>query len=294
MTKKPLISIGMPVYNGEKHINQAIQSILAQTERNFRLIISDNCSTDQTLEICQHYARIDERVSVTSSERNEGPIYNFLNVVKNVNTPYFMWAAHDDVWSEDWIEKLLCLHDDSTALTFGSVINISEDGTELGTYTPKNFRRNSKRSQIEFFLEEDTEGKANLIYGIYKTEHVVNLAPRAFGELEFADDMLFVFLILQYGDILIAETPKLYKRVTPRVWYWSDLRKIVSRLLMLERMKTYYYYFKRVNNKNLKIVFLILLPIKYFMSLYINFRILGLRLLSLMKNLFLRTLRISN
>ena len=294
MTDKPLITIGMPVYNGEKHINQALQSILAQTERNFRLIISDNCSTDKTLEICQYYARIDERVSVTSSERNEGPIYNFLNVVQNVNTPYFMWAAHDDVWSEDWIEKLLYLHDGSTALTFGSVINISEDGTELGTYTPKNFRRNSKRSQLEFFLEEDTKGKANLIYGIYKTEHVVNLAPRALGELDFADDMLFVFLILQHGDIMITTTTKLFKRVTPRVCRWGNLRKIVSRLLMLERIRTYYYYYKRVKNKNLKVLFFTLLPIKYFLSLSVNFRILGLRLLSLMKNLFLRALRINN
>ena len=58
----PKVRIGMPVYNGEKFIREAIDSLLAQTFSDFELIISDNCSTDKTQEICKEYASKDPRV----------------------------------------------------------------------------------------------------------------------------------------------------------------------------------------------------------------------------------------
>ena len=58
----PKISIGMPVYNGEKYIKGAIDSLLAQTFTDFELIISDNCSTDKTSQICNEYALKDSRI----------------------------------------------------------------------------------------------------------------------------------------------------------------------------------------------------------------------------------------
>src|SRR5450756_379047 len=65
-----LVSIGMPVYNGEETIAVALDSLLAQTYRNFELHISDNCSTDNTGEICERYLGLDPRISYTRNERN--------------------------------------------------------------------------------------------------------------------------------------------------------------------------------------------------------------------------------
>jgi glycosyltransferase involved in cell wall biosynthesis len=80
MTAKPLISIGMPAYNGEQYIRKALDSLLAQDYGNFELIISDNASTDATLQICREYAEKDQRIRVCVQSRNIGPIANFRAV----------------------------------------------------------------------------------------------------------------------------------------------------------------------------------------------------------------------
>jgi glycosyltransferase involved in cell wall biosynthesis len=61
-TRRPTVSVGMPVYNGERYLEEALQSILTQTFEDFELIISDNASTDRTGEICRAYAEKDDRI----------------------------------------------------------------------------------------------------------------------------------------------------------------------------------------------------------------------------------------
>lgn len=62
MTKQPRVSIGIPVYNGENYLAEALDSLLRQSFGDFELLISDNASTDRTQEICQDYAARDARV----------------------------------------------------------------------------------------------------------------------------------------------------------------------------------------------------------------------------------------
>ena len=81
MMDEPLVTIGMPVRNGVDQIRVAIDSLLAQTHRNLRLIISDNCSTDDTFEICNAYAREDSRVTVVRQPQNLGICGNFRFVL---------------------------------------------------------------------------------------------------------------------------------------------------------------------------------------------------------------------
>ena len=73
---KPLVSIGMPVYNSEQHIRQALDSVLAQDYEHFELIISDNASTDRTREVCLEYAARDKRIRYYQNERNMGIAWN--------------------------------------------------------------------------------------------------------------------------------------------------------------------------------------------------------------------------
>lgn len=104
---KPLVSIGMPVYNGEKYIRQALDSLLAQDYEGFELIISDNASTDSTQGICLEYEKRDQRVSYHRNDRNRGSAWNFNHVVELSCGEYFMWAAHDDWWEKTFISKCL-------------------------------------------------------------------------------------------------------------------------------------------------------------------------------------------
>lgn len=270
----PIITIGMPVFNGEKYIANAIETLLEQTESRFKLIISDNASTDSTFSICQKYASADARIQLIKNEINKGPLYNFLNVLMLADTQYFMWAAHDDYWCADWIEKLVGLHDENTSITFGSVKNITLEKTLIRTYSPPSFRSDSKGSNISYYLEEDTKGKANLIYGVYKTNIIQKIAKRILGELKYADDMLFIYQFLQFGDIKTDHSTFLFKRVTYYPMPELTLIFIIKRLLLFDRLQSYFCYVRRSRGHLLKLLIFVLLPVKYLASLVVNLAIL--------------------
>jgi len=103
MQNKPLITIGMPVYNGGKHIRRALNSILSQTYRDFELIISDNASTDETSTICREYAVNDGRIRYVRQPANRGAMANFRFVLQEANSKFFMWSAADDIRSPDFL-----------------------------------------------------------------------------------------------------------------------------------------------------------------------------------------------
>ena len=100
-----MISIGLPVYNGDKYLTRAIESILMQTHQNLELIISDNASNDETRDICEHYKNIDRRVRYKRNNANIGAAKNFNNTFALANGKYFRWMAHDDVCAPSYLEE---------------------------------------------------------------------------------------------------------------------------------------------------------------------------------------------
>lgn len=106
----PLISVGIPVYNGEQFLERAINSLQRQDYPNFEIVISDNCSTDTTPEICRRLAAGDERIQYHRNRENIGAVKNFVKVFELSRGEYFMWAAHDDLWDPrclSYLEKEL-------------------------------------------------------------------------------------------------------------------------------------------------------------------------------------------
>ncbi len=99
------IDILLATYNGEKFVKEQIESILSQTYENFNLIISDDASTDNTLNILEEYEKKDTRIKVFKKEKNKGLIDNFEFLLKNVTSDYFMFSDQDDIWKKDKIEK---------------------------------------------------------------------------------------------------------------------------------------------------------------------------------------------
>ncbi len=93
----PRVSIGMPVYNGENYLRQAVESLLAQTFEDFELIISDNASNDATESICKEFAQKDKRIRYYRANKNHGASWNHEFVIRKATAPYFKLAAHDDV-----------------------------------------------------------------------------------------------------------------------------------------------------------------------------------------------------
>ncbi|MBI4807411.1 MAG: glycosyltransferase family 2 protein [Nitrosomonadales bacterium] len=116
----PTVSIGLFIYNAEKTLRAAIDSILDQSFKDFELVISDNASTDDTEKICREYAQKDSRIRYIRQQTNQGASRNLQIVFDEARGEYFMWAAHDDIRSLDFLElnlKFLQSHPDYVAST---------------------------------------------------------------------------------------------------------------------------------------------------------------------------------
>ncbi|MCP3951990.1 MAG: glycosyltransferase family 2 protein [Desulfobacterales bacterium] len=103
--KMPSVSIGLPVYNGENYLREALDSLLAQTYTDFELIISDNASNDATQAICEEFSARDRRVRYFRAELNHGASWNHTFVINKAKAPLFKLAAHDDVCLSLHLEK---------------------------------------------------------------------------------------------------------------------------------------------------------------------------------------------
>src|SRR5215813_5507947 len=89
VSNRPLVSIGLPVYNEERFLRETIESLLAQDFQDFELIISDNASSDGTEKICREFVVLDRRVRYERSEANRGAFVNFDRVFELASGKYF-------------------------------------------------------------------------------------------------------------------------------------------------------------------------------------------------------------
>lgn len=160
-TNQALVSIGMPVFNGERFIKQALDSLIAQTFADFELIISDNGSTDGTEAICRAYANKDGRIRYHRNARNIGGAPNHNRVLKRAKGKYFRWAHHDDVCAPEYLARcveilerrltvVLCYPKTTMIDECGNFVRDVEDGLHLPETSPidryKSFHRRFRRN----------------------------------------------------------------------------------------------------------------------------------------------------
>jgi glycosyltransferase involved in cell wall biosynthesis len=126
----PSVSIGLPVFDGERFLARAIESILAQDYGDFELVISDNGSTDATPEIARGFAARDDRVTYLRHEVNRGAAWNYNHLVAITSAPLFKWAAHDDELRPAWLGRCVAALDDApdAALAYTRRVKIDADG----------------------------------------------------------------------------------------------------------------------------------------------------------------------
>jgi glycosyltransferase involved in cell wall biosynthesis len=134
----PLVSIGFPVYNGERYMAGALDSLLAQELEDFELIICDNASEDATGEIARQYAARDARVRYHRNDRNLGLARNFNRVFELSSGRYFAWAAHDDLHAKEWLRVCAGVleSDPEAVLCATGVAIMDEDGRVFSEWRP--------------------------------------------------------------------------------------------------------------------------------------------------------------
>ena len=202
MNRVPRLSIGLPVYNGEDYVGQALDALLGQTFEDFELIISDNASTDETGDICQLYAKQDSRIRYILQPENLGLARNHNFVFQQSRGELFKWAAADDLYGQDLLQRCVEALDEHPevvlAHSWEAAIDASGTVTQSFEYplatdsqsAPERFRSilfgssglfESRDPAVRGFVRVDNQGilRACDEYGVIRAEVMRRIAPQA-------------------------------------------------------------------------------------------------------------------
>ncbi len=217
----PLVSVGIPVYNGEKFIRKSIESVLNQTFTNFELIISDNTSTDSTSTICEEYAKKDKRIKYIKQKKNINLLPNYNFVLSKAQSKYFVWLESDDIWESMFLEKNLeILESDKNFVAsignieyYGNVVENDKSGGILSKF--RNYVKHSESLDPKFKYVHPVSGKfeekinfylrfnrASGIYAVYRTDV---LKKSTIKTPISSWDLIIILNALRYGDLHVFD-----------------------------------------------------------------------------------------
>lgn len=197
--KQPKVSVGMPVYNGEKYIRRAIESVLAQEYTNFELVISDNASKDKSPEIYKEYAKKDKRIRFSRNKKNIGLHNNFEKVVKMSKGQYFMWFADDDFLHPKFLSTIigeLEKHKEFGVCMCGTK-RIDEDDKVIDTITYRKKENPNQMTNYQLMKKLSTPGETHYLFccGIFRTD-IIKKAMPMYNEVPGQDQLLMCALSL--------------------------------------------------------------------------------------------------
>ena len=219
MNSTPLVTIGLPVYDSEKHLRQSMDSLLAQTYADFALIISDNASTDGTQRICQEYAASDARVTYTRNERNIGNPGNFNRVFGLTTTKYLKWSTADDFWEPTFLERAMGVMeaDESIVLCYPKSFIVDDAGLNPQPYEDR--LHLMQDDPVDRFLKLITTiGLAHQHLGVIRTAQLRR--THLLGKHVGSDINLLAELTL-YGKFYEYPERLFYRRFHPKSGSWD-------------------------------------------------------------------------
>ncbi len=189
------IAIGLPVYNGERYLALALESLLAQTFGDFELLISDNGSTDATPEIARSFAARDSRIKYHREDTNRGAAWNFNYVFQQTTGVYFKWAACDDVYAPDFLRqcKEALDRDKAAVLAFSETEFIDESG-RIAAHKPQTTSFSSSRVSERFRAAAVADHACFDIFGLIR-RNVLARTP-GLGAFASSDRVLLTELVL--------------------------------------------------------------------------------------------------
>ncbi|MEB3291700.1 MAG: glycosyltransferase family A protein [Synechococcales bacterium] len=218
-TLAPKVMIGLPVYNGENYLEQALQSILAQTYTNLQVIVGDNASSDRTEEIIRSYMAQDDRILYYRHEHNIGaaPNYNFVfQKALERGATYFKWAAHDDLMAPSFVESCVEVleRNPSLAIAHSRALSMEADGEISGNFDYE-IRLDGKTAADRFMRIMWTPGYFTEIFGVMR----VDLMRQTRLQGSFAgSDRSFMAEMLLLGSVGYVERYLFTRRDHPQAY----------------------------------------------------------------------------
>ena len=170
MSLTPRLTIGLPVYNGEKYLAQSLDALLGQSYQDFELIIADNASTDGTADICQRYVQQDSRVRYIRQPQNVGLAPNHNLVVEQARGELFKWAASDDLYARELIERCVDALDEHPDVVLAHCWSARIDGSGAVTHVYKYPLNTSSAQAPERFRSLLFGSGGDDDYGVIRTK----------------------------------------------------------------------------------------------------------------------------
>ncbi|MCG3118828.1 MAG: hypothetical protein ALAOOOJD_01103 [bacterium] len=202
------------MYNAGQYLEEALDSILAQTFEDFELIISDNGSTDNTEAICWSYVRRDQRIRYFRSATNMGAAWNFNRVFELATGKYFKWTAHDDQYAPNYLARLVEVFEKAPAavvLCYPKTTLIDKDGNAIKIYEDKlDLREASAHQRLLHFFRE--VWLCNAVYGLIRPAALRQ--TRGLDKFVGADRILLMELAL-LGEFWEIPEPLFLRRRHP-------------------------------------------------------------------------------
>lgn len=201
----PIVTIGLVTYNRCDELVVAVNSVLNQTLLNWRLIISDDYSTDETESICLDFAKVDSRITYIKHTKI-GMTANFNWVLSNTSTKYFMWLCDDDYLQENYLEN--------------NIVELENDLNLIcSAGLTKSFNRHSSKNSIEIFFQLEMQSRIKRIveyikcvdkniylFGVFRHEVVKNTnIPDV-----YCSDLIWVAHISLLGKMKIISNTALF------------------------------------------------------------------------------------
>lgn len=207
------IDILLATYNGEKFVKEQIESILNQTYENFNLIISDDASTDNTLNILEEYEKKDTRIKVFKKEKNKGLIDNFEFLLKNVTSDYFMFSDQDDIWKKDKIEKSINkLKEENSGLVYTDLEIVDE---KLNVIYPSYWKYKQIYKKIKKYNNFEALYLNNFVTGctiLAKSKYIKDILPLPRNSKFVLHDYWTALIISAKDKISYVEEPTIQYR----------------------------------------------------------------------------------
>ena len=271
----PRVSIGMPLYQAERYLEETLATILAQTFRDFELIISDNASTDRTEEICRRHMALDDRISYSRNERNMGAAYNYNRVVHLARGEYFKHAAYDDLLAPTYLERLVELlnREPDVVLAYPNCCVIDGNGEPLASapaVTDLVSRDASPHVRLERYIPRGgAAGMCDPVFGLFRTAVLRQTAilgsyvsadaillgeTMLYGQVENVPETLFFERYHERGSVISNPSidqryawfdPAIRPRASNRLYHWRWLIELVraihrAPLSWTERLRCYF------------------------------------------------------
>lgn len=212
-SRAPLVTIGVPVYNGASYLTRTIESLLRQTLADFELLIADNASTDGTQALCERFASEDRRVRYVRHPFNIGAPRNWNCLVDLARGEYFKWASANDFVAPTMLAR--CVEtmraESSVVLCYGGTLLVDENDRPLQVFT----------GDLDVSMAEPSARFSAVCSGITLNNAMCGLIRTAvlrrtgLDRLYPSGDMALISELALYGELRLLPDVLLHRRQSP-------------------------------------------------------------------------------